>query len=251
MSLTHRLTRAAAAATIALGALTALAAPAEAAPSATAHLSPLTSPVTSRTIAGYAVAGERVTNVATTFNLPNISSCTVDGSYADPIIAADIDGFGDNVSEQAGYEYNCQAGGWRGVASCYPVPCDGPLPNLPVPAPGDLVSVTLINVSSDNFTATFSDLTRGWTGTTAFQDPSAQLASGAVIVEDATTSGGSPLPLPSFSPVAFRSSTVDGATLSSGDSTPLVMVSPAGQVMAQPSAVSGGAFTVQWYSSGP
>ena len=251
MSLMRRLSHAAAAATLALGALTALAVPADAAPSTTpARLSPQISSVNSATVAGYAVAGSRITRVSTTFNLPTVSSCQADGSNPDPLIGADMDGYSNNVFEQAGYEYDCLGGGWRPFVMCYPTPCDWPIPPLPGPDPQDVISITLSNVGGDNFTVSFSDLTHGWSGSTSFQDPYAQLTSGEALVEDAT-SGGNPLPLANFSPVTFRGTTVNSAPLSAGSAVPIVMVTPAGQTMARPSAINGGTFSVQWLSSGP
>jgi hypothetical protein len=96
-----------------------------------------------------------------------------------------------------------------------------------------------------NFQLSIQDLSTGASFTTNQKLPNAQLASAEAIVE-APWSGGV-LPLANFGTVGFSNVTVNNQLLTSADE--ITMVNASGTVKAQPSPLSGGNFSVTWYSA--
>jgi hypothetical protein len=117
-------------------------------------------------------------------------------------------------------------------------------PNAVVP--GDHFTATVTTNGSGSFTLTLSNTTRGWTQSTSQKLRGARLASAEIIAE-APSSNSGVLPLSDFGSVGFTSSSVDGALLASSTRgiDPITMAS-GGTVKAQPSSISGGAFSVSW-----
>ena len=57
------------------------------------------------------------------------------------------------------------------------------------------------------------------------------------------------LPLANFGTATFSGATANGAVLSSPPADAITMVNSSGAIKAKPSALSGGNFSVTWYSS--
>jgi hypothetical protein len=110
-------------------------------------------------------------------------------------------------------------------------------------APGDTIVEKVIYEGSNTYELYLADSTRGWSHTTTKTGSFSR--SSAEVIAEAPYSGGV-LPLANFGTVTFRSSTVNGATLSSANPTSINMATSSGTVKASTGALSGGTFAITW-----
>jgi Peptidase A4 family len=205
------------------------------------HGGPEHTTTTSDNWSGYAATGSTYTSVSTTFTQPAVNCSSGDG-YSSFWVG--LDGYSSDSVEQTGTEADCSGGqaeysAWYEMYPAYPVTYSNTV------EPGDVITET-VSYSSSKYTLTLKDSTEGWTKTTSKKE-SGLSRSSAEVVAEAPYSGGV-LPLDNFGTVNFRSSTVNGASLSSTDPTGINMVSDSGVPEATISSLSGGSFSITWDS---
>ncbi len=191
--------------------------------------------------AGYAAAGApgSFTSVSASWAQPAVTCGTADTFSS---FWAGLDGDGSQTVEQTGTEADCSAGaatyqGWYEIFPNAPVFYADPV------QPGDAMSASVTSDGGGTFTLTLSDATQGWTQTTQQALAGAELGSAEVIAE--APSNGTVLPLADFGTVNFTAATVDNAPIGNADGlSELTMESASGAVLASPSALTGGAFSV-------
>lgn len=123
-----------------------------------------------------------------------------------------------------------------------------PVPGVTVTA-GDTITASLVEVTTDKWTISITDVTDGqsYTATVAY---TSSHSSAEWIEEDPSYASGGQVPFDNFGTVALTSgsTTVDGndATITEAQSASVTMVNSAGKVIALPSAVGsdGASFSV-------
>ncbi len=196
---------------------------------------------TSGNWSGYAVTGGTYTTVTSNWVQPAV---TCNGTAYSSFWVG-IDGDTSGTVEQTGTEADCNGStpvysAWYEMYPKFPVNYSNPV------VPGDHFTGRVTTDGKGNFTLSLSNTTRGWTQTVSKRLRSAKLASAEVIAEAPSSSGGV-LPLANFGTVGFSGATVNGAALTS--STPgidAITMQSGSTVKAQPSAISGGSFSVAW-----
>lgn len=203
---------------------------------------------TSTNWSGYVTTGARYTSVSGTWTEPSATCAAGQTAYSSFWVG--IDGDTTNTVEQTGTDADCSSGtptyyAWYEMYPKYPV-------NLSYTVrPGDTVSASVTTDGAGHFTLTITDGTRGWSYTTHQYLKKARLGSAEWIAEAPSSSSGV-LPLADFGTVAFSRCYANGASISANPSPDeIVMVTSAGTVKAQPSALSssGTAFSVAWKHS--
>jgi hypothetical protein len=225
---------------------------------------------------GYAVTGSSgaVTDAKGSWNVPTATCAGTPTGYSSFWVG--IDGFSSGSVEQTGTDSDCVSlTGKSGTPTYYAWFEFYPNPSYVIEfsrgvQPGDLMTAEVKYAgqasgfgrrgSGAQFTVTIMDVTKGETYTTTSTAPSANESSAEWIAE-APCCGrrGSTLPLADFGLVQFSSgaATVGGSTeaiASFGTNVQeITMVDQSAPtvVKAQPSSVSGGAFSVAWENQGP
>jgi hypothetical protein len=205
--------------------------------------------VVSENWAGYAATGAAgsFTSVSSSWAQPAVSCGGTDTFSA---FWAGLDGDGTPTVEQTGTEADCDAGtasyqGWYEIFPNAPVFFPDPV------RPGDDMSASVVADGNGIFTLTLRDATQGWTQARKQAEPGAQLGSAEVIAE--APSNGTVLPLADFGTVNFTGVSVDGTPIGTNvNLSELTLSSPAGTVLAAPSALTAGnAFSVTSDGPGP
>jgi hypothetical protein len=199
--------------------------------------------VTSGNWSGYAAVGSAgaYKSVSSTWVQPSIT-CTSTNTYSSYWVG--LDGYSNSALEQTGTEADCvngQAvyGAWWEVLpaaeSAYSV-------NV---LPGDHMSASVTDNGNGTFTMTLTDTTQGWTKSTTHSGSSGYQDSSAEVIAEATSVNGRIAKLSNFGTVGFSGSKANGTTLPSS-SNEIIMGGKSGDVLAQPSALSSGAFSDTW-----
>ena len=202
---------------------------------------------TSTNWSGLAATGTTFTSVASSWIQPTASCGSGETSYSSFWVG--LDGYNSNSVEQTGTDADCSSGAPQYYAwyEMYPK-CPVNLSSASNPVvPGDSMSASVTVGSGGKFTLTISDSTRHWTFTTTQRLNKASLSSAEVIAE-APSSRGGVLPLANFGTVNFSSASANGQPLTNFAFDPITMQSGS-TVKAQPSGISGGAFSVVWKHS--
>jgi hypothetical protein len=194
---------------------------------------------TSTNWAGYAANGGTYSSVTTTFTQPKVT-CSSGDQYSSFWVG--LDGYSSSSVEQTGTEADCvgstaEYSAWYEMYPAYPVTYSNTV------APGDTIVEKVIYEGSNTYELYLADTTRGWSHTTTKTGSFAR--SSAEVIAEAPYSNGV-LPLANFGTVTFKSSTVNGATLSSSNPTSINMTTSGGTVKANTGSLSGGTFSITW-----
>jgi Peptidase A4 family len=198
---------------------------------------------TSTNWSGYAVDGSGATQVIGTWTQPAVTCSAGENSWSSPWVG--IDGDASNTVEQIGTDSDCQSG--KPVYYAWYEMYPKSLVQLTMAVhPGDSFTGTVKYTSGSSFALTLTDNTTKATFTTTQSARKAARSSVEWIME-----GPSNGLLSDFGSVSFSaaSATIGGQTggLSSfPGAQAITMVTNSGVVRAQPSAVSGNAFSVAW-----
>jgi len=205
---------------------------------------------TSGNWAGYAIDGSNATQVIGSWTQPYATCGVGETSWSSPWVG--IDGDTSNTVEQTGTDSDCNGGTPSYYAWYEMYPKNAINVSIPV-HPGDNFTGE-VSYASGVFTITLTDDTTGATFTTRQSSKKAARSSVEWIMEGPTTSG-----LTDFGSIPFGSvangndtATISGKSGGLGSfSNPeeITMTSSSGLVRAQPSALSGSAFTVAWKHS--
>jgi Peptidase A4 family len=201
---------------------------------------------TSSNWSGYAVTGGTYTSVSSSWTQPAVNCSITPTAWSSFWVG--LDGDTSSTVEQTGTEADCSSGAavysaWYEMYPKFPKTYANPV------SPGDVFTASVTSNGAGAFTLTISDTTKGWTQTTTARQRSARLASAEVIAEAPSSSGGV-LPLADFGTVGFSGASANGALLTSSTPgiDPITMASGS-TIKAQPSAISGGSFSVAWKHS--
>lgn len=201
---------------------------------------------TSTNWSGYALGGAGATQVVGTWTQPTVSCAPGENSWSSPWVG--IDGDTSNTVEQTGTDSDCQNGQTTYYAWYEIYPKSLVKLSLPV-HPGDSFTGVVTYTGGGSFTLKLTDNTTQASFSTTQSSRKAQRSSVEWIME-----GPSNGLLSDFGSVAFSaaSATIGGQSAGLGSFTnaqPITMVTNAGVVRAQPSSVSGNAFSVAWKHS--
>jgi hypothetical protein len=200
---------------------------------------------TSSNWAGYAAAGASgaYNSVAGTWTQPALR-CGPQNTYS--AFWVGLDGDTTSTVEQLGTEADCIGGApqYSSWWEMYPKGSHGTTVGV---FPGHTYHASVVFVGNGRFQLSLQDVTSGASFTTVQRLPSAQRASAEAIVE-APWSGGV-LPLSNFGTAQFSGVTANGATMAAPPADVITMTNSNGVVKAQPSTLSGGAFSVNWLSA--
>ena len=200
---------------------------------------------TSTNWSGYAVAGSpgSFRTVSASWTQPTVT-CTAQNSYS--AFWVGLDGDTTSTVEQLGTEADC-VGGVARYSSWYEMYPHKSSPTSVAVLPGHNYHASVVSLGSGNFQLSLQDTTTGAAPFTTVQKlPNAKLASAEAIAE--APSGGGVLPLAHFAPIQFSNVTANGTPMTSPPADQITMVNTSGAVKAQPSQLSGGAFSVTWQS---
>jgi hypothetical protein len=200
---------------------------------------------TSTNWSGYSAAGAPVsfTSVAASWSQPAVN-CTTQSTYSSYWVG--LDGDSTSTVEQLGTEADCVNGAPRYNSWYEMYPHPGYYATVTV-VPGHSYRASVTFIGSGNYRLNLQDTTTGQSFTTTQKLASAKRASAEVIVE-APWSGGV-FPLANFGTAQFSGAMANGTILSAPPADALTMVNSAGATKAKPSTLSGGNFSVAWYSS--
>lgn len=209
-----------------------------------AHGGPADATSTSTNWSGYAAAGGTYTSVSATWNEPT-GTCSGTAKYSSFWVG--LDGYNSNSVEQTGSEVDCSGStpqyySWYEMYPAYPVNFSNPV------SPGDQFYGSVTYTGGSSYTLVLKDTTKGWSHTITASLSGAANSSAEVIAEaPCCTASGGILPLAHFSPVTFKSATVDGSPIGSFSPTQITMVDSSGRAKDSISALSGGnSFTATW-----
>jgi hypothetical protein len=191
---------------------------------------------------GYAKDGGSYTSVSSAWTQPTIS-CTSTNTYSSFWVG--LDGFSNSALEQTGTEADCINGSAHYGAWWEVLPAAESAYSGVTVRGGDHMSASVVYNGGTSFTMTLTDSTQGWTKTTTHAGSSGFQNTSAEVIAEATSVGGSIANLSKFGTVNFSSSKVNGSTMSTGDEITMVG-GDTGNVIAQPSGLSSGAFSVTW-----
>ncbi len=203
---------------------------------------------------GYALTGfGPYESVSASWTQPAVNCAATPTGYA--AFWVGLDGYSTDTVEQTGTEADCFGGKAEYGAWYEMYPRDSYSLREPVAAGDSFTdSVTYIGKGlfghSAWFELTLKDTTQGWSRTVLRPLASAKLASAEAIAEAPSDAFGV-LPLSDFGSVGFSGMTVDGSLVSGSTPgvEPITMVSEDEALEAEPSAITGGSFTDNWYSS--
>jgi hypothetical protein len=223
---------------------------------------------------GYAVTGSSgaVTDVKGSWIVPSVNCTTTPTGYS--AFWVGIDGFSSNSVEQTGTDSDCVSLNGKSATPTYYAWFEFyPNPGYEIQfskgvQPNDLITAEVKYLgqvaggghrgsAGAQFSITITDVTKGETYTTTATASSANESSAEWIAEaPCCAKGNTALPLADFNSIQFSagSATVSGATnpiASFGSNVQTItMVGQAAPhvVEAQPSALSGGAFSVTWFN---
>ena len=193
---------------------------------------------------GYAAISGHYTMVSSSWTEPTVT-CGSTNSFA--ALWVGLDGDGSGTVEQTGSDSDCLSGSptyyaWYEIFPNLPVAISAPV------HPGDAMSASVTAGPQSSFKLFISDSTQGWKFQTIQTLWSAKLASAEAIAEVPSSQSGV-LRLADFGTVNFSSTMVNGESLGSFHPQEIVMATRGGTVKAQPSALSGTAFSVTWEHS--
>jgi hypothetical protein len=200
---------------------------------------------TSTNWSGYAAAGApgSFQNVSASWTQPAVT-CTAQTAYSAYWVG--LDGDTTSTVEQLGTEADC-VGGVARYSSWYEMYPHRSFPATVAVVPGHTYHASVVAQGNGRFLLSLQDTTTGATFTTTQKLMQAKLASAEAIVE--APSGGGVLPLANFGTAQFSGVTANGATMNSPPADQITMVNSSGTIKAQPSALSGGNFSVTWQSA--
>jgi Peptidase A4 family len=146
--------------------------------------------------------------VTSTWTEPAVS-CAAAGTYASFWVG--LDGYDDSAVEQTGTEVDCTARtahhyAWYELYPAAPVYSASPV------SPGDSMTATVTATTTDHFTLTVRNATKGWTFTTTKTQSGAPRTSAEVILEVPATP-------PVTGSVTFTGSYVNGGLLAAAKPT--------------------------------
>ncbi len=200
------------------------------------------SPGTSRNWSGYTAANGQYTSVTGTWTVP---SATGNGHTSADATWIGIGGISNYDLIQAGTQNIVNGSGGNAPYAFYEL-----LPNTPttIPVtvkPGDSVTVSLTQQTTNQWLIVFTDTTSGKAAYTTTVTYSSSLSS-AEWIEEAPSNGVITLPLDNFGSVSFTGGSSNQGTITQSNGQALTMVNNSGQVLATPSPVGsdGSSFTV-------
>jgi len=229
---------------------TATTATATATPTVTPTVTPTTTTaagvtqVTSPTWAGYAATGAAgtFTSVAANWIVPPVAC---DGTATRSSDAVGLDGDGTGTTEQIGTEGDCAGdfglySGWFQIAPNAPVFFKNPV------KPGDAMTASVTALGGGSFMLSLFDMTQNWTQITQQTSAAATLGSAEIVAQDPPQNGQAQQ-LSNFGIVDFLGAAINNAAITAPVNE-VTMVSAAGNTLAVPSAITGGAgnFAVGW-----
>ena len=191
---------------------------------------------------GYAQDTASYTSVSSSWTEPTVT-CTSKTSYSSYWVG--LDGFSDSALEQTGTEADCISGHAVYGAWWEVLPASESSYSGVTVKGGDHLTASVAHNGGGSFTMTLADSTEGWTKTTGHSGSPGFQNTSAEVIAEATSVGDSVANLSDFGTVDFSGSKVNGSTMSSGDAFTMVG-SSTGAVIAQPGALSSGAFPVTW-----
>ena len=196
---------------------------------------------TSTNWAGYAADGSSgaFTSVTTTFTQPAVS-CSSGDQYSSFWVG--LDGYSSSSVEQTGTEADC-VGSTAEYSAWYEMYPANPVTYSNTVKAGDTIVEKVTYEGSNSYQLYLADTTRGWSHTTT--KTGSYDRSSAEVIAEAPYSGGV-LPLANFGTVTFKSSTVNGSTLSSASPVSINMTTSSGTVKASTGSLSGGTFAITW-----
>jgi hypothetical protein len=197
---------------------------------------------TSTNWSGYAIDGSGATQVTATWTEPTVTCAAGENSWSSPWVG--IDGDTDNTVEQTGTDSDC-SGGHPSYYAWYEMYPKSMVALKMTVKPGNTFTGS-VTYNAGTFTLTLTDNTTGVTDSERLSSNKAQRTS-VEWIEEGPSNG----LLSDFGSVPFSaaSATINGKTggLSSFPTAQsITMESNTGTVRAQPSAVSGNAFSVAW-----
>ncbi len=196
---------------------------------------------------GYYVSAGSFNTASGSWTVPAVK-CSSGTQYSSFWVG--IDGAKSNTVEQTGTDSDCRSGSavyyaWYEFYPAYPVNLDSS--SYPVRV-GDVMSAT-VTYSSGQFTATLADNTKGWTFTSPATSVSGAAQSSAECIAERPSIAGSLTKLANFGVVSFTGCSANGTAFNSSTAQEIIMVSFSGRILAQPSGITSGSFTVTWYRS--
>jgi hypothetical protein len=196
---------------------------------------------TSSNWSGYDVTGGPFTSASASWTQPTVTCGASETSYSSFWVG--LDGDTSSTVEQIGTDSDC-VNGTPTYYAWYELYPKGSGTLVTIPA-GAAIDASVTTDGSGNFTLSIT-VNRGTPITVTGKVKHASLASAEVIAEAPSSNHGSngELGLADFGTVSFTNATVDGQPLDQ-NADPITMVQN-GTTLAQPSGVSGGAFTVDW-----
>ncbi len=224
---------------------TATTAPTTTAPTTTAPATGIT-PATSPDWAGYAATGAAgtFTSVASNWIVPPVAC----GGSSSSSYAVGLDGDGTSTIEQIGTEGDCGGdfplySGWYQMAPNAPVFFKNPV------KPGDAMTASVTALGGGNFMLTLFDMTQNWTQIIQQASTAATLGSAEIVAQDPVQNGQAQ-PLSNFGIVDFLGAAINNAPIAAPING-VTLVSAAGNTLAEPSNITGGAgnFAVGWDAS--
>lgn len=194
--------------------------------------------------AGYIAHGGPFTSTSTTWTEPSITCGAKENSALASF--AGIDGAGSSTVEQIGTLANCRRGRvtHQGFFEMFPRSAFGISKAVRA---GDSLTASVVYAGSNTFTLSLVNHTAGWTFTTQQKTRKAQRVSAEAIVEAPSLRGSGIVPLANFGQINYNGTTANGQAISNFNPEEVTMVTNSGAVKAQPSALSGGSFSVVWH----
>ncbi|MDI5966253.1 G1 family endopeptidase [Streptomyces sp. SL13] len=192
---------------------------------------------------GYGADTGTYTSVSSSWTQPTIT-CTSKTSYSSYWVG--LDGFSNSALEQTGTEADCISGKAVYGAWWEVLPASESAYSGVTVKGGDKLSASVTYNGSSNFTMTLTDSTQNWTKTTTHKGSSGFQNTSAEVIAEATSVGGSVANLSNFGTVNFTGAKANGSALTSSADEITMVGSSTGNVIAQPSAISGGNFSVTW-----
>ena len=199
--------------------------------------------VSSSNWSGYAATGSSgaFTSVSASWTQPTLT-CTSTTTYSSYWVG--LDGYSNSALEQTGTEADCIRGKATYGAWWEVLPASESAYSVTVKA-GDSLSASVVDNGNGTFTMKLTDSTEGWSKSTTANGSSGHQDSSAEVIAEATQVNGSIAKLSNFGTVNFSNSEADGTSLSSYSPNEIVMAGTS-DTKAQPSAISGGSFSVTW-----
>jgi hypothetical protein len=199
---------------------------------------------TSTNWSGYAAAGGTYKSVSATWNEPT-GTCSGSAKYSSFWVG--LDGYNSSTVEQTGSEVDCSGStpqyySWYEMYPAYPVNFSNPV------SPGDQFYGSVTFNGSSSYTLVLKDTTKGWSHTITASLSGAANSSAEVIAEaPCCTASGGILPLAHFSPVTFKSATVNSSAIGNFSPTQIIMADSAGRDKDSVSSLStSNSFKVTW-----